>query len=209
MDIRMTPAVALAALMLGTGWIALGAGHGHAAGSVTDDAVIPASLADGIPSDDYPAGGSEGQIAGHKAGRGTVTNLPLPRFVSLKTDEGNARRGPSLTHRIDWVFRHRNMPLRVTAEFGHWRRVEDSDGQGGWVHYSMLSGVRTVVVDAPMADLHLKPGPDTPVMARAEAGVIARLGDCDSDWCRIAADGEKGWVRKADLWGVDASETRD
>ena len=54
---------------------------------------------------------------------GPETNLPLPRFVSLKSDEGNVRRGPSLSHRIDWVFVRRGMPLQVTAEYGHWRRV--------------------------------------------------------------------------------------
>jgi SH3-like domain-containing protein len=66
--------------------------------------------------------------------RGPVTGLPLPRYVSLKASEANVRRGPSLTHRIDWVFKRRDMPLRITAEFGHWRRVEDRDGAGGWVH---------------------------------------------------------------------------
>ena len=79
--------------------------------------------------------------SGKEATSGPVTNLPLPRFVSLKASEANVRRGPSLDHRIDWVFRHRDMPLRVTAEFGHWRRVEDNEGQGGWIYYTLLSGV--------------------------------------------------------------------
>ena len=48
--------------------------------------------------------------------RGPVTNLPIPRFVSLKASEGNVRRGPSLTHRIDWVFTRRDMPLEITGE---------------------------------------------------------------------------------------------
>ena len=69
--------------------------------------------------------------------RGSVTNLPIPRFVSLKAAEGNVRRGPSLSHRIDWIYKQRNMPLEVTAEFGHWRRVRDREGAGGWVHYSL------------------------------------------------------------------------
>ena len=67
--------------------------------------------------------------------RGSVTNLPLPRFVSLKSSEVNVRRGPSLTHRIDWVYKRRDLPVEVTAEYGHWRRVRDRDGAGGWVHY--------------------------------------------------------------------------
>ncbi|GGH49660.1 hypothetical protein GCM10011341_12130 [Frigidibacter albus] len=139
-------------------------------------------------------------------GRGPVTNLPMPRYVSLKASEGNARRGPSLSHRIDWVFRHRDMPLRVTAEFGHWRRVEDRDGAGGWVHYALVSGVRTVVISAESADLRARDMAGAPVVARAMAGVIARLEQCGPDWCRINASGQRGWVEKSALWGVDAGE---
>ncbi|MCV2865645.1 SH3 domain-containing protein [Albidovulum sediminicola] len=141
--------------------------------------------------------------------KGPVTNLPLPRFVSLKTGEGNVRRGPSLSHRIDWVFTHRSMPLRITAEFGHWRRVEDNEGQGGWIHYSLLSGVRTVLVEANLAVLHTRPDENAPAVAKAEAGVIARLGACQAEWCEISADGGDGWVPKAALWGVEPDELRE
>ncbi len=141
--------------------------------------------------------------------KGQVTNLPIPRYVSLKADEGNVRRGPSLSHRIDWVFTRRNMPLQVTGEYGHWRRVEDRDGQGGWVHYSLLSGVRHVIVDADLALLRLKPNIEATVAAYAEAGVVARLEDCTQDWCKISAGGNKGWVEKRALWGVAADEIRN
>ncbi len=141
--------------------------------------------------------------------RGKVTNLPIPRFVSLKASEGNVRRGPSLSHRIDWVFKRRDMPLIVTAEYGHWRRVEDRDGLGGWVHYSLLSGVRTVVISEDLTAMRMKPTADAPVAAYAEAGVVARLGDCGLDWCRITAHGQKGWAPKASLWGVKPEEIRE
>lgn len=141
--------------------------------------------------------------------RGKVTNLPIPRFVSLKADEGNVRRGPSLSHRIDWVFKHRNMPLEVTGEHGHWRRVRDRDGQGGWVHYSLLSGARHVIVETDLTPLRVKPGAEAEVNAYAEAGVVARLGSCDLDWCRIVAGGSRGWVQKGVLWGVAPEEIRD
>lgn len=143
------------------------------------------------------------------AERGKVTNLPLPRFVSLKAAEGNVRRGPSLSHRIDWVFKRRDMPLRITAEHGHWRRVEDRDGLGGWVHYSLLSGSRTVIIDHDLLKLHNHPDPATPVIAALEAGVIADLGKCTTDWCRLNADGYRGWAPKTALWGVGATEIRD
>ncbi len=141
--------------------------------------------------------------------RGSVTNLPLPRFVSLKASEANVRRGPSLEHRIDWVFRHRDMPLRVTAEFGHWRRVEDNEGQGGWIYYTLLSGVRTVLVETDGTALRAGPDVAAPVVAEAEMGVIGRLGECRQEWCRVSAGGERGWVAKAALWGVGAAEIRE
>ncbi len=142
-----------------------------------------------------------------KPGFGCVTNLPLPRFVSLKGDEGNARRGPGLTHRIDWVFTRPGMPLRITAEFDNWRRVEDQDGAGGWVHYALLSGTRSVVVTLDMAELRSGPDLRSEVVAQAEIGVIGRVLECNVEACRIQSGGEKGWVAKTALWGVAADET--
>jgi SH3-like domain-containing protein len=140
---------------------------------------------------------------------GSETNLPLPRFVSLKTDEGNVRRGPSLSHRIDWVFVREDMPLMITAEYGHWRRVVDRDGLGGWVHYSLLSGSRTVIVDQDMAPLRAQATEDSREVALLEAGVIARIDECGPSWCHVDAGGYDGWLPKAALWGVGPDEILD
>jgi len=139
--------------------------------------------------------------------RGAVTNLPLPRYVSLKSGEGNARRGPGLTHRIDWVFTRSGMPLRITAEHEHWRRIEDAEGMGGWVHFALLSGVRTALVDTARAEFHTHPDATSPILFAAEAGVVGKILDCGAGWCRLTVEGEKGWVPIADLWGVDPDET--
>ena len=141
--------------------------------------------------------------------RGSVTNLPLPRYVSMKASEANVRRGPSLTHRIDWVFKRKDVPLVITAEHGHWRRVEDRDGVGGWIHYSLLSGTRTALVEKDMLDLLSNPQSGALVVARLELGVVVRLEKCDREWCRLSASGYKGWVPKSALWGIGATEILD
>lgn len=148
-------------------------------------------------------------LAGTDADAGKVTNRPIPRYVSMKASEGNVRRGPSLTHRIDWVFKRRDMPLRITAEHGHWRRVEDRDGMGGWVHYSLLSGTRTVLVEKDLLQLHARPDPASPVMAALEFGVVARVNECNLEWCLLRSGGFKGWAPKARLWGVLPTEVFD
>lgn len=141
--------------------------------------------------------------------RGPVTNLPLPRFVSLKASEANVRRGPSLTHRVDWVFKRRGMPLEVTAEYGHWRRVRDRDGAGGWIHYALISGNRTVLIEEDLTQARQRPEETAPVIAAFELGVVAVLGSCSLNWCEIAKDGHKGWAEKRKLWGVTAGELRE
>ena len=137
---------------------------------------------------------------------GPVTNLPLPRFVSLKASEGNARRGPDTSHRVDWVFTRRDQPLRVTAEFEHWRRVEDAEGKGGWMHYALLSGARSALVTGDMVQLHQRPDMSAPVTALLERGVIAQMRECSTDWCMLEIDNLRGWAEKRHIWGVEAQE---
>jgi SH3-like domain-containing protein len=140
--------------------------------------------------------------------KGSVTNLPIPRYVSMKAAEGDARRGPSGTHRIDWVFVHRHMPLQVTDEYGHWRRVQDQEGAGGWMHYSLLSGNRTVLTTGEVL-LHRRPIEDAPVSAKLAAGVVAWLGECAAGWCRVEVQDAEGWAATAQLWGVAPGEARE
>jgi SH3-like domain-containing protein len=141
--------------------------------------------------------------------KGAVTNLPLPRYVSLKSSEGNARRGPGLSHRIDWVFTRVGMPLKITAEHGHWRRVEDAEGIGGWVHYALLSGVRSVMVADDIATFYSRADTASLAAFQAERGVVARVIGCKAGWCRVSANGQKGWSPVSSLWGVTEDEVID
>ena len=140
---------------------------------------------------------------------GAVTRLPLPRFVSLKSSEVAARRCPSREHRRDWVYRVRGLPVRVTAEFEHWRRIEDVEGQGGWVHYTQLSGVRTVLVVQDVAPMLSRPMDNAPEVALLEAGVVGRIVECAPVWCRLNIEGTRGWVNRSALWGLAPGELLD
>lgn len=138
--------------------------------------------------------------------RGPVTNLPMPRFVSIKASEANVRRGPSLTHRVDWVFKARDLPVEIVAEYGHWRKVRDRDGVGGWVHHALLSGVRTGIVDVDVAALRTRAEVGAPIRAQLERNVIGRILSCDGTWCRFSAGGYKGWILQNEFWGTKPKE---
>lgn len=141
------------------------------------------------------------------------SGLPLPRFVSLKTDRVNVRRGPSTAHQVAWVFARKGLPVEIIAESDHWRRVRDSEGEEGWVYHSLLTGRRTVLV-APWRqgdELGLlgSPGQESRLIARLQAGVVGRVVDCTGDWCQIAVGDYEGWIQQAMLWGVYPGERVD
>ena len=142
---------------------------------------------------------------------GTASGLPVPRFVSLKSDKVNVRAGPTKDHDVAWVYSRAALPVEVTAEFENWRRIRDWEGAEGWVYHSLLSGRRTALVSQPkgkteLVELHTKPDAATPVMARLQTGVLGSVKRCQSNWCRVIGEGFDGWVEQSRLWGVYPDE---
>lgn len=139
--------------------------------------------------------------------QGAEKGLPLPRFVALKSDQVNLRAGPGDRYPIEWVFTRKDMPVEIVAEFEHWRKIRDSEGTEGWVHQRMLAGKRSVMVTGVVQPLRARPDAGAAVVARAEPGVLARLHECKSGWCRIEAEKVSGWLRGDEVWGVYPGET--
>lgn len=141
---------------------------------------------------------------------GSVTGLPLPRYVSLKSDRVNLREGPSKDHRAAWLFQRAGLPVEITAEFDTWRKIRDSEGSEGWVLHSLLSGRRTVIISpwkkGEIMPLHAKPQNNSDTVANLQAGVIANIKRCDKGWCRIYGTGYDGFIAQNMLWGVYPDE---
>ena len=144
------------------------------------------------------------------------SGLPVPRFVSLKSDRVNLRNGPSTEYPTGWVFRRAGLPLEVIKEFESWRQVRDADGATGWVLQSLLSGRRTGLIlpwelkkgqAPPQVAIHADTSSGSSIVANVEAGVIANIHSCDGSWCRVTIDAYTGYIEQTKLWGVYASET--
>ncbi|MFQ5958572.1 MAG: SH3 domain-containing protein [Alphaproteobacteria bacterium] len=131
---------------------------------------------------------------------------PLPRFASLRSDEVNLRAGPGKQYPVEWVFVRRSLPVEVFAEYGPWRKIRDIDGSEGWVHSSLLSTLRSVIVADGTRTLRRTPDDGAQPLLRAEAGVLGKLLACERAWCRVEIAGEKGWMPRRHLWGVYAEE---
>ncbi|HEY8963133.1 MAG TPA: SH3 domain-containing protein [Alphaproteobacteria bacterium] len=138
-----------------------------------------------------------------QAAAGVVSGLPLPRFVSLRSDTVYVRAGPGMRYPVKWVYQSRSYPLQVIQEFDTWRKIKDIDGDEGWVHQTLLSGNRYVLIESDQpVTLYKKPDEDSRPVAQAEKGVVAKLNECEDNWCQVSVSGYKGWLLKEILWGV-------
>lgn len=143
------------------------------------------------------------------------SGLPVPRFVSLKSDKVHLRQGPGFDHRVLWVFRRAGLPVEVIREFETWRQVRDAEGTTGWVAQTLVSGRRTALVlpwDAktsptPRVSLFSDDSERSRPVAIVEAGVIANIRSCDGSWCHVSIGELRGYIPQKKLWGVYPNET--
>ncbi len=160
--------------------------------------------------------------AQNAAARGGSSGLPIPRYVSLKSNPVNVRRGPARDHEIAFVYEKAGLPVEVFGEYDNWRRIRDADGDEGWVYHALLSGRRTVIV-APWLmsdetpdplDLKASASADARTVARLAPGVLADVETCDGRWCELSGEGPSGagydgWMAQDKLFGVYPGEIVD
>ncbi len=147
-----------------------------------------------------------------------ATGLPVPRFVSLKSDRVQVRQGPGTDHKILWVFNRVGLPVEVIQEHENWRQVRDQEGAVGWVANALLSARRTGVVMA-WATGEARTSAAKPVplfdeesststqVALLEPGVICGIRQCNGHWCHISVGHYRGYIEQSKLWGVYPNET--
>ncbi|MCB8835843.1 SH3 domain-containing protein [Aurantimonas sp. VKM B-3413] len=139
------------------------------------------------------------------------TELPLPRFVSLKASEAHVRRGPGLHYPILWTYVRSRIPLEIYQEFGNWRRIRGADAKTGWIYGALLSGERTATVAPWMTravPLHSGRSSQSGLVARLEPGVLLQDLSCDGTWCSVALTRHdmSGYIEQSSLWGVYPGE---
>ena len=140
--------------------------------------------------------------------KGSATGLPLPRFAALRSDEVNLRAGPGTRYPITWVYKRRNLPVKIEREFEVWRLIEDADGVKGWVHQATLTGRRGLLITGAERTLRAAAADGAAPVARLKPGVVGQILHCDaaSDWCQVQVKEYRGFLRRSEFWGTTTGE---
>jgi SH3-like domain-containing protein len=149
------------------------------------------------------------------------SGLPLPRFVTTRSNPINVRVGPGTKYGVAWVYVKAGTPVEIIQEFDTWRKIRDADGSEGWLHQNLLQGKRAGLVAPASAEpvaLRRDPNDQAGVRAWLTPSFRVDIKECDGKWCKVIATAHPlngspqsfdGWVHQGDLWGVYKDEAFD
>ena len=134
----------------------------------------------------------------------------VPYWASIASGEAMTRAGPARTYPGLWLYKRRDLPVRVLRRYENWRLIEDPDGERGWMLATLLSDRRTALVKgSEPRPIHLEAEAGARVRYMAEPGVVGRVDKCGDGWCRISIGKRQGFIRVGDIFGVAANEAVD
>ena len=121
-------------------------------------------------------------------------------FLSLKKNKVNVRYGPSLESPIKFIYKKINLPIKQIDKKENWRRIIDSKNNSGWIHWSQLKPINSVIL---LKDkiLFKKPSNFSRPLANIKQGRVLVVKKCEDNWCKVQTENLKGWVDNKNLWG--------
>ena len=137
------------------------------------------------------------------------SGLTLPRMVSIRADNINARSGPGTKYPIEWIYKQRGAPLEIINEFELWRQVRDWEGSVSWIHKTRLTGRRFIKIITPGENnIYNNDSYDSKIIAKAEDGVIGEIKKCPkkNEFCLVKFETIEGWIPKKNVFGVYEDE---
>ncbi len=138
-----------------------------------------------------------------------IAFLPITaaaKMVSVVGDNVNLRSGPGTNYSVKWKFGS-GFPLKVVEEKDSWYKVEDFEGDTGWLHKKLTSGNGHMIVKVHKnqeTKVNIRGGPGTnyKVVGKAYYGVVFRTIEQRSGWAHVKHDsGMEGWIKRSLLWG--------
>lgn len=132
-------------------------------------------------------------------------SVALAERLSVSAQEANIRSGPGTRFKTVWKV-GKYHPFIVLEKSGPWYRFRDFEGDEGWVHKSLVSGLPTVVTLKDQSNIRSGPGADFKIVFVVDKGIPFKIVKRKGNWFHIQhADGDEGWIYKSLVWyeGID------
>ena len=121
-------------------------------------------------------------------------------FLSLKKNKVNVRYGPGFNYEVKYIYRKKNLPVKVIDKKENFRKIIDIKKNSGWIHISQLKKTNEIIL-LENQTLFKKPSLFSEPIINIEKGRLLLIKKCRPNWCKIISGKYKGWIENDNVWG--------
>lgn len=121
-------------------------------------------------------------------------------YLILKNNKVNVRYGPGFDYPIKFIYKKKNLPIRVIDKKENFRRIIDFKNNSGWIHASQLKkGEAFILLEDQI--LFKKPTKYSKPILKISKGRLLLVKKCKAKWCKIKTEKYIGWLKTNNVWG--------
>ena len=121
-------------------------------------------------------------------------------FLMLKNNKVNVRYGPGFDYPIKYIYKKKNLPIKVIDKKENFRRIIDFKNNSGWIHTSQLKKAKSFILLKDQL-LFSKPTKYSKPMLKIAKGRLLLIKKCKKNWCRVKTEEYMGWLKVENIWG--------
>ena len=121
-------------------------------------------------------------------------------YLILKNNKVNVRYGPGFNYQIKYIYKKKNLPIKVIDKKENFRRIIDFKKNSGWIHISQLKKGKSIILLEDQI-LFKKPTKYSKPLFKIAKGRLLLVKKCKKKWCRVKTQDYLGWIRTNNIWG--------
>lgn len=130
-----------------------------------------------------------------------MTSAAQAKMVSIVGKKVNMRSGPGERYAVLWEL-GKGFPLRALKEKTGWVKVEDFEGDVGWVYKKLTGRTPYLIVKKKRVNIRSGAGTKYKIVGKADYGVVFKTLERGRGWVKVRHEnGLTGWVKRNLLWG--------
>ena len=121
-------------------------------------------------------------------------------FLILKNNKVNVRYGPGFDYPVKYIYKKKNLPIKVVDKKENFRKIIDFKKNSGWIHVSQLKkGKSFILLDDEI--LFSNSTKFSKPLIKIKKGRLLLVKKCIKNWCKVKTEDYLGWVSTKNAWG--------
>ena len=122
-------------------------------------------------------------------------------YLILKNNKVNVRYGPGFNYQIKYIYKKKNLPIKVIDKEENFRRIIDFKKNSGWIHISQLKKGKSVILLKDQILFSKQTIYSKPII-KISKGRLLLVKKCKKKWCKVKTEDYLGWIITNNIWGT-------